>query len=132
MAYQERAADKGAVGARMVNWRHTLERKWPGLRFGEVTIQSDAQRHRFEVQVFLDEIAPDTVQLELYADGRNDDGPVKQEMARARPLVGSVNGFVYRASVPATRPAADYTPRVVPHFPRVAVPLEARQILWQR
>ncbi len=131
-AYQERAADKGALGAQIIHWRHTLDRQWAGLRFGEVTIQSNAQQHTYEVQVFLDEIAPDTVRLELYADGHDDDGPVKQEMARVRPLVGSVNGFVYRASVPATRPAADYTPRAVPHFTRVAVPLEAQQILWQR
>jgi starch phosphorylase len=130
--YQERAANQGAIGAQMVHWRHTLEQKWPGLRFGEVTIQSASRQHTFEVQVFLDEIDPDTVQLELYADGNNEDKPVRQEMARVRPLVGSVNGFVYRASVPATRPASDYTPRVVPRFPRAAVPLEAGQILWQR
>jgi starch phosphorylase len=131
-AHQERAADQGALGARMVRWRDDLERKWPGLRFGEVTIQSAAQQHNYEVQVFLDQIEPETVRLELYADGDQDGGPVAQEMTRARPLAGSVNGFLYRASVPATRPAADYTPRIVPRFPRVAVPLEAGQILWQK
>jgi starch phosphorylase len=130
-AYRERAADKGALGAQMVNWRHTLERQWADLRFGEVTIQSAAHQHTYEVQVFLDEIAPETVRLELYADGSTENGPIRQAMTLVRPLVGSVNGFVYRASVPATRPAADYTPRVVPHFPHVAVPLEASQIHWQ-
>jgi starch phosphorylase len=116
----------------MINWRHALERQWAGLRFGEVKIESAAQQHTYELQVFLDEIEPDAVRLELYAEGDNENGPVRQEMARVRPLVGSVNGFVYRASVPATRPATDYTPRIVPHFPRAAVPLEASQILWQR
>ena len=130
-AYRERAADKGALGAQMVKWRQTLERQWAGLRFGEVTVQSNAQQHLFEVQVFLDEIAPDTVRIELYAEGEHDHGPVKQEMARGRQLVGSVQGFVYRAGVPATRPATDYTPRVVPCFQHAAVPLEASRILWQ-
>jgi starch phosphorylase len=130
--FRERAADKGALGAQMVNWRQTLERQWPGLRFGEVTIQSAAQQHTYEVQVFLDEVALDTVRLELYAEGDNDNGPIRQEMTRVRQLVGSVNGYAYRASVPATRPATEYTPRVVPRFPHVAVPLEASQILWQR
>ena len=131
-AYQARAADKGALGARIVHWRHDLERKWAGLRFGEVRIESTDQNHTFEVQVFLDDIDPDAVRLELCADGRNGDGPIRQEMAHARQLVGSVNGHVYSASVPAIRPATDYTPRVVPYFPQAAVPLEASQILWQR
>jgi len=33
--------------------------------------------------------------------------------------------------VPATRPAADYTPRVIPRSSGVAVPLEATHILWR-
>jgi glycogen phosphorylase len=41
-------------------------------------------------------------------------------------------GYVYGAPVPATRPASDYTARVIPHCAGVAVPLEAAQILWQR
>ena len=97
-----------------------------------MTVQSDAQQHTYEVQAFLDEIAPDTVRIELYAEGGRDHGPIKQEMARVRPLVGSFNGFIYHASVPATCPATDYTPRVVPRFQQAAVPLEARQNLWQR
>ncbi|MGA9451820.1 MAG: alpha-glucan family phosphorylase [Verrucomicrobiia bacterium] len=131
-AYRERAADKGALGAQMVNWWQTLEQKWAGLRFSEVKIESAGQKHTFAVQVFLDEIDPNTVRLELYAEASNDNPAVRQEMKRLRPLVGSVNGYVYGASVPATRPATDYTPRVVPHFPQIAVPLEASQILWQR
>jgi starch phosphorylase len=131
-AYQERAADKGAVGAQIVNWRHTLERKWAGMHFGEVKIESSEQKHTFEVLVFLDEIDPDTVRLELYADRNKDGTAVCQEMVRVRQLVGSVNGYVYSGSVPATHSATDYTPRVVPYFLHVAVPLETSQILWQR
>jgi glycogen phosphorylase len=128
-AYQERAANKGALGAKILNWRRTLEQKWPGVRFGEVKVQSDAQKHTFEIQLFLDDISPDAVRLELYADG---DAPVRQEMKRGQQLAGSVNGYVYSGSVPASRPAGDYTPRVVPYFPKAVVPLEAGQILWQR
>jgi glycogen phosphorylase len=131
-ACQERAADKGALGARIVNWRHALEQKWAGLRFGEMKIATTGEKHTFEVQVFLDEINPDTVRIELCADARNDKGPIRQEMARLRQLAGSANGHAYGASVPASRPATDYTPRIVPYFPKVAVPLEAAQVLWQR
>ncbi len=129
-ASQERAADKGALGTQIVNWRHTLERKWSGLRFGQVKVQTAGANHTFEVQVFLGELDPNAVRLELYADGGEDGTAVRQEMTRAWQLAGSGNGFAYAANVPATRPATDYTPRVVPSFPQAAVPLEASQILW--
>ena len=35
-AYRQRAADQGAMGRRMVDWRHTLEENWSELRFGDV------------------------------------------------------------------------------------------------
>ena len=40
--------------------------------------------------------------------------------------------YVYRCAVTGQRPATDYTPRVIPRFDGVAVPLEASRILWQR
>jgi len=129
-AYQDRAGDKGALGAQIVNWRRTLDRQWAGLRFGDIKSESAGHEHRFEVQVFLDGIDPDAVRLELYADEGHGSPVVRQSMTRLRQLVGSVNGYVYGANVPANRPAADYTPRVVPYFPNVAVPLEASHILW--
>jgi starch phosphorylase len=42
------------------------------------------------------------------------------------------NGHVYSARVPASHPVSAYTPRIIPHHPEAAVPLEAAQILWQR
>jgi hypothetical protein len=38
--------------------------------------------------------------------------------------------YAYTAVLPATRPIGDYTARVVPWHPGVAVPLEANHILW--
>lgn len=53
-------------------------------------------------------------------------------MKRMRQLVGATNGYAYRVSVPAARPATDYTARVIPHRDGVAIPLEDARILWQR
>ncbi len=131
-AYHNRAADKAAVGRHSVDWRHALERKWAMLRFGDVKVESDGAQHMFEAHVYLDELDPDMVQVELYADGVDGDGPVRQEMKRVRQLVGAANGYAYSARVAATRPAADFTARVIPCFAGVAVPLEAACILWQR
>jgi starch phosphorylase len=130
-AYLGRAADKGAIGVDMVNWWHTLEQKWTTLRFDEVKIQTEGEQHIFEVQVYLDDLDPDTVQVELYANGLNGAAPERVEMKRVRQLVGAINGYAYHASVPATRPASDYTARLIPRRDGVAVPLESSRILWQ-
>ena len=131
-AYLERAADKGEIGVEMVNWRHALEQKWAALRFGEVKLETDAERHVFEVQIYLDDLDPETVRVELYANGINGTAPEQVEMKRVRQLVGATSGYAYRVQVSAARPATDYTARVIPHHDRMAIPLENARILWQR
>jgi starch phosphorylase len=130
-AYLERAADKGAVGAQLVNWQHTLDQAWATLRFGEVKVVSEAGKHVFEVEVYLGSLDPESVRVEIYADGVNGREPERQEMRRGQQLT-EANGYIYSAQVPGTRPATDYTARVIPQHAGVAVPLEAARILWQR
>src|SRR5258706_5100750 len=130
--YRERAAEKGAIGRQMVDWRHRLAQKWTALRFGEAKIETRGEQHIFEIQVYLDDLDPKAVQVELYADGVNGGAPVRQEMKRVRQLAGASGNYVYGATVSAARPAGDYTPRMIPHYSGVAVPLEAAHILWQR
>lgn len=131
-AYLARAADKGKIGVDMVNWRHEVEQKWAALRFGEVKVETVGTQHVFEVQIYLDDLATEAVRVELYANGINGTVPERAEMKYARQMVGAINGYVYRAEVHATRPASDYTARLIPHRDGVFVPLEAGQILWQR
>jgi len=131
-AYQLRVDNKGATGKQVVDWRHSLDQKWSKLRFGEVKVETNGEQHAFEVQVYLDVLDPNTVRVELYADGVDDETPVHQKMKLVRQLDGAAGGCVYSAAVPATRPALDYTARIIPHHDGVAVPLEAAHILWQR
>ena len=131
-SYQQRAADNGSLGAQIVNWRRNLALKWPGMRFGEMKVSTAGQNHTFEVQVLLNEIEPNEVRIELYADASREQASVRQEMTPGRQLAGSVNGCVYHAAVSAARPPTDYTPRAVPRYPSVAVPLETSFVLWQR
>ncbi len=56
--------------------------------------------------------------------------PVRLPMKRAARPSGSGSAFTFTARVPATRPAADYTPRLIPHLSGASVPLEAALILW--
>ena len=131
-AYRQRAAENGAVGRAMVKWEQTLELKWAALRFGDVKVETDGEQHVFEVQVYLDDLAPEAVRVELYADGVNGNAPDRVEMTRVRQPSGASGGHVYSASVSAARSAGDYTARVIPHHDGVAVPLEVASILWQR
>jgi starch phosphorylase len=130
--YRERAADKGAVGRQMVDWRRALEKEWAGVRLGELKVETNREQHVFEVQVELNEVGPNAVRVELYALGVNGDSPVRQEMTVARRPNGGSGGYAYRMTMPATRAAADYTVRVIPYRSGVAVPLEDARILWQR
>jgi starch phosphorylase len=129
--YCQRAANKGAMGAELVSWRHALEQNWSKLRFGEVKVASDEKKHTFEVQVYLSGLDPNAVRVELYAEGANGAVPVRQEMTRGQRLVDG-NGYLYSRQVEATRPASHYTPRLVPRRSGVAIPLEDARILWQR
>jgi glycogen phosphorylase len=51
-------------------------------------------------------------------------------MNRGERLAGATSAFIYSASVPTSRPIADYTPRLVPQHVGAFVPLEAPFILW--
>ena len=119
------------MGAQVVNWQHTLEQNWATLRFDGVKIASGAERHVFEVEVYLGSLDPNNVRVELFANGADGGEPERQEMRRGQPLTGA-NGYIFSAQAPATRPATDYTARAIPQHDGVAVPLESMQILWQR
>jgi starch phosphorylase len=131
-AYHLRIANKGAIGRRIVAWRHSLEKKWAALRFGEMKVETRGGQHVFDVRVYLDDLDPKAVRVELYADGADGGSPVRQEMKHVRQLAGASGGYVYSAAVSASRPPTDYTARLIPHYDGLTVPLEAARILWQR
>ena len=84
-AYRARAAGKGASARQIIDWRNKLEQNWARLRFGGVKVETDAEQHVFEVQVYLDDLDPKAVRVELYADGVDGGGAVRQEMTRLSP-----------------------------------------------
>jgi starch phosphorylase len=123
-------ADECAIAKHMVDWQRGLEEKWPTLHFGELKLETRDGHHIFEVELILNDLDPEAVRVELYAEGAKENAG--QEMERDRAPSGNALGEIYRASVVADRPATDYTARVIPHFAGVAVPLEVNSILWQR
>jgi glycogen phosphorylase len=131
-AYHLRIANKGATGRQIVDWQHAVDRKWGGLRFGDLRVKTNADHQLFEVEIFLNDLDLNAVRVELYADGVNGGDPVREEMKCARVLADASRRCVYQATVATARPATDYTARVIPQRSGVAVPLESVRILWQR
>jgi starch phosphorylase len=127
--YHERSAEGGKLGAALLKWQRDVAANWGRLRFGSVKVETHGAEHAFEVQLYLNDLDPDAVRVEVYAAPKNGDRPIRQPMTRAQAL--SSGYHLYSARVPANRPVADYTPRVVPFREGASVPLEATQILWQ-
>ena len=132
LAYRERANDKGRIGVDIINWRHALDRSWSALHVGEVQREEHDGQHVFVVQVRLNNVGPEAVCVELYADGVMGGAPERQEMQHVGKLAGDPGDDLYRAAVSVARPPADYTVRVVPRRDGVAIPLEEPRVLWQR
>lgn len=112
--YRERTANNGTLAKEITEWKESLKKHWKDVRFGELKVDTRDGQHHFEVQVFAD--IP--IKVELYG-GEN----LRTEMA---------GKGIYKATVPATLPASSYTPRILPSFPGVSIPLEADYVLWQK
>jgi starch phosphorylase len=129
--FRERTKDGGRLTRELVTWHTALERCWPQLHFGTVQVQREDKRWHVQVQVYLGDMDPAWVRVELYADPWDGQEVVCEPMVRGESLPGAVHGYLYRGSVPAMRPAAHFTPRIIPMHPAACVPLEASHILWQ-
>ncbi len=71
--------------------------------------------HAFEVQVYLDDVYADAVRVELLCRcSLRRPAHLGKRCSAGMRCFGAQGGYAYSASVPATRPASDYTPRVVP------------------
>jgi glycogen phosphorylase len=131
-ACRGRTRDRGAVGLSVRSWQQALSQHWAGVRFGELQVETAAEEHLFHLQVYFGDLAPEAVRVELFANSIDGmDGP-SWEMSRSKQMPGSVKGYIYDGEVEASRPASDYTPRVIPWHSAARIPLEDGHILWFR
>jgi starch phosphorylase len=126
VAYRQRV---GRDAARLLAWREALDKRWDELSFGEYSVETadgaDGQMRVFHVEVSAGRVPPDAIRVEVYAE--------PDEVHVLEKVGDDAHGvFSYSASVPAHRPAGDYTPRIVPWHPSARVPLECDHILWYR
>lgn len=76
--------------SRFISYRRgqisVLDQKWIALRLGNVKLETDGGQHQFEVQMYLDNLDPEAVQVELSADGADGAAPERVQIQRARRL----------------------------------------------
>ncbi len=127
--YLQRAANKGDVGKRIVNASNELTSKWNGIQFSEIKTDNIENGYSFTAGIFLNGIDADKILVELYADGK-DNNNAEHIAMHVQP--SSNDNALYCAEVITTRPASDYTVRIIANYENVSVPLENNYILWQR
>lgn len=125
-SYQKRSENSGALAKQMVDWKISVEQNWNKLGFGEFKIETNKDQHQFEVQVYLNNLDRHAIKIELYS------ADLTKAMEYQGPTPSSPNGHIYRVNISSEYQASSFTPRIIPHFPGVAIPLESHQILWQR
>ncbi len=130
-AYRARAANRGAAGMSLNDWRRNIAQNWDKLRFRAVTYETINGEHVFEIEVELGDLDPQAVQMELYAEPSGGPG-LRQKLTQIRQSAGPDGCCRYQGSVPASRPASDYTARMLPYAEAARIPLECTKILWQR
>ena len=130
--YHDRAADDGAIGTGLLQWKQDLERHWNTVHFVRVRINTHDGQHFFQADVTPGSLTPDHLRVELYADSAQGESACFEAMIAAGPSQDTPGSYAYSAQVSATRPASDYTARIVPQHSNALVPLEAGQIVWQR
>jgi glycogen phosphorylase len=129
---RRRVADGGEPARAMHAWESRLRRHWSGLHIGETSLSRDGDAWCFSVPVYLGEIAPADIAVQLYADPRDAEPPFLGELLRREAIIGATNGHIYTGTASTTRSVEEYTVRIVPYFPGVRVPAELSLILWQK
>lgn len=127
--YLKRAAKQGSMGKRIVNTKHDLRNKWDGIRFGEVSIDYVEGGFQYNISVSLNNMNPDTILIQLFADGLN--GGIPEILKMERDSEPKEEAHRYHAHITTSRPASDYTVRIISNYEGISVPLEDNLIRWQ-
>jgi len=130
--YTARAANDGKLGAELLQWQRSIAEQWTTLRFGNISAETKDGQHEFQISVVPGGLHPDQFRVELYAGPTGASGAKPEILAVCKSSEEPSGTIVYSVCCPATRPATDYTARLVPSHAGSSVPLEAAQILWQK
>jgi len=107
----------------LLQWKQDLKRHWSTVRFVRLRINTHDEEHFFQADVAPGSLTPDHLRVELYANTAQGKSTCLEVMDPSGPSPDTTGSYTYSAQVSATRPASDYTARIVPHHPNALVPL---------
>jgi starch phosphorylase len=129
--YRARTAETCARAKTLHAWHQRLMHHWSELHIGDSSITASGDGQRISVPVLLDDLKPDEIDVELYAEPKGEERAVIA-MAKGEPIPGAASGFIYSADVPPGHGTTDFTVRVVPRQADAFIPAECNLILWQK
>ncbi|HEU0200792.1 MAG TPA: alpha-glucan family phosphorylase [Burkholderiaceae bacterium] len=128
--YRARAAAGAALARELRQWNHAVRHRWREIHIAAFDAQREGDAWEFRLHLYLGDLPADAVAAQLYAEPLGAEEASVMPMVRVAPIAGALNGFVYGCRVRSARPAAHFTPRVVPHHPHVRWPLELPLVHW--
>ncbi len=131
-AFRQRSKDNGRLGGELEKWQKKIDDHWQYIHFGKkVVSKTDDSGYNFQLPVYLDDLSPEAIRVELYAEPLEaGKGPERITLEQSKQLSGTVNGYLYVATITPRRSADDYTPRIIPYHQDAVIPLEDNHILW--
>ena len=132
LRYAGGAPTNHALARDLADWSARLFRNWLALHIGQPTVARADDCWRFSVPVFLGEMAADDIRVELYAATVEGEVCDPVLLAQERAIPGAMNGYIFIGQVAASRPANDFTVRIIPSRREALVPAELALIAWQR
>ena len=124
-------SDDGAARARLQGrWSARLGEHWDNVHWGRFVFTPEGETATAAVQVYLGDIEPDDVRVQLYADELGDQARYCETMTRSEAVPGAKNGFVYRLTVRSSRPPEHFTPRLISSPDLGQIPMESPLISW--
>ena len=130
--YRQRIDNQAATAKELALWQNQLAQHWSAIYMQNLQIESSESEHHFTLHVYLDELSADSIKAEIYANSQGNNPPFRQTMERKSALPGAINGYFYQSTVPADRPAKDYTPRLIADHRHANIPAEEAHIKWYR
>ncbi len=131
-AFRRRREDKAELARALHAWHKALVSGWDKIHFGSADVTRDGDLRRISVPVYLAEIAPQWVRVELYAASCDEHPEECLLMNSIEAIAGAVQGHIFSVAVAGARPEDHYTPRVRAWHPNAFLPAENALIAWQR
>jgi starch phosphorylase len=129
---RERTGAGEGTGAALSRWLQKLAQGWGRVRLSELSGRLAPGGYEFTVEVFLGDLSPDDVAVELYADAAGRAPPERHLMSVSKRSMKPGGSCLYRAAIASDRPVDHYSARVMASHPAARVPMEASFILWTR